>query len=273
MPFAERGAWFVAPSISYTALNQPLVIEEITFANYHLESWLGELRIGRDFGDRLRVSLAALRGQDHAERRIGDIFLPESLLADIGGFNTTVLWDSLDSVRFPRLGMRAELSYTSFDESIGSDEAGNLLRLTIDKAISAGRNTLLLGLRSSLSKDNVAAFQTQSSLGGLAFLSGLQERQLLDNQQLLARGIFYHRAGEERSLFLNVPTYVGGSIEGGNVWANYDDVSLDDLIGAGSIFLGIDLPIGPLQLGYGRTFDGRDSFYLTFGSLVLPRYR
>jgi hypothetical protein len=39
------------------------------------------------------------------------------------------------------------------------------------------------------------------------------------------------------------------------------------------IFLGVDLTIGPLQLGYGRTFDGRSSFYLTFGSLVLPRYR
>ncbi len=58
-----------------------------------------------------------------------------------------------------------------------------------------------------------------------------------------------------------------------DVWDDYDDVSLDDLIGAGSVFLGIDLPIGQLQLGYGRTFDGRDSSYLMFGSLVLPRYR
>ena len=45
------------------------------------------------------------------------------------------------------------------------------------------------------------------------------------------------------------------------------------MIGAASVFFGIDLPIGPLQLGYGRTFDGRGSFYLSFGSLVLPRYR
>jgi NTE family protein len=273
VPFAERGEWFVSPSVSYFALNQPLVRDEITFANYRVESWLGELRVGRDFSDRLRVSLAVQRGQDHAQRHIGDISLPESLVFDIGGLNTTVLWDSLDSVRFPRRGIRAELSYTSFEKHMGSDEDGNLLRATIDKAISAGRNTLLLGLRSSLQKDSVSAFQTQSSLGGLAFLSGLQERQLLDNQQLLARAIVYHRVGEERSLFLDMPMYIGGSVEGGNVWTLYDDVSLGDLIGAGSVFLGIDLPIGPLQLGYGHTFDGRDSFYLTFGSLVLPRYR
>ena len=93
------------------------------------------------------------------------------------------------------------------------------------------------------------------------------------NQQLLLRTIYYHRLGEERSLFLDVPMYVAGSIEGGNVWTEFDDVSLNDLIGAGSVFFGIDLPIGPLQIGYGRTFDGRSSFYLTFGSLVLPGYR
>jgi NTE family protein len=273
VPFAERGEWFVSPSVAYFALNQPLVIEEITFANYRVESWLGELRVGRDFSDRLRVSIAAQRGQDHAQRHVGDVRLPPSLLFDIGGLNATVLWDSLDSVRFPSRGMRAELSYTSFDTHMGSDQDGNLLRATIDKAVSFGRNTVLLGLRSSLSKDKVDAFQTQSSLGGLAFLSGLQERQLLDSQQLLARGIVYRRLRAERSLILDVPMYLGGSIEAGNVWESYDDVSLGDLIGAGSIFLGVDLPIGPLQLGYGRTFDGRDAFYLTFGSLVLPRYR
>ncbi len=46
-----------------------------------------------------------------------------------------------------------------------------------------------------------------------------------------------------------MPTYLGGSLEGGNVWETYEDVSLDDLIGAGSVFLGVDLPFGPLQLG------------------------
>jgi len=184
-----------------------------------------------------------------------------------------LLWDGLDNVRFPRHGTRAELSYTSYDTHLGADEDGNLLRFAFDKAMSGtGPNTLMLGARASVSKDQIQAFQTQSSLGGLTFLSGLGERELLNNQQLLVRAIYYRRLNRGTS-FLSVPTYLAGSVEGGNVWADYDDVSFDDLIGAASIFLGVDLPIGPLQLGYGRTFDGRSSFYLTFGSLVLPRYR
>ncbi len=70
-----------------------------------------------------------------------------------------------------------------------------------------------------------------------------------------------------------MPVYLAGSLEAGNAWLDEHDVSTGDLIKAGSIFLGLDLPIGPLQLGYGRTFDGRDAVYLSFGSLVLPNYR
>jgi NTE family protein len=277
LPFAERGNWFVDPGVGYSALNQPVVINsdairDFTLAEYRVESWFGELRVGRDFSDRFRLSAAAVRGQDNARLKIGDLDLPRTQFANLGGLSFAALWDSLDNVRFPNHGTRAELSYTSYDRHLGSDEDGNLLRFAFDTALSSGANTVLLGARASVSKDQVDAFQTQSSLGGLAYLSGLGERELLDNQQMLLRAIYYRRLNQGTS-FLSVPTYLAGTLEGGNVWQDYDDVSLDDLIGAASVFLGVDLPIGPLQLGYGRTFDGRGAFYLTFGSLVLPRYR
>ena len=276
VPFGHRGNWFANPGISYTSLNQPIVLREVfsdlPAADYRVKTLYGELRVGRDFGDRLRLSTAAFRGHDRAELRIGDPDLPRKLDVEFGGLNVNVLWDSLDNVRFPRRGMRAEFSYSSYDEHFGSDENGNVLRAAIDKPMSSGRNTLMLGARANYSKDLVNAYQAEASLGGLAFLSGLGDRELVDNQQLLVRAIYYRRISEQGLVF-DVPTYLGGSIEGGNVWENHEDMSLSDLIGAGSIFLGIDLPIGPMQLGFGRTFDGSQTFYLTFGSLVLPRYR
>lgn len=278
LPFARRGNWFVAPLVSYYALNQPLIGDQApyvdqTIAQYRVETWYGEFRIGRDFGDRFRLSFAALRGQDHAELEVGlsDVF-PPSIVADVGGLNATLLWDSLDNVRFPRHGMRAEVSYTSYDQHMGSDEDGNLLRVSFDKAFTGGRNTLMLGARASLAKDAIDAQQSSSTLGGLTYLSGLRDRQLLGDQMLLLRSIYYRRLTQQ-SLLFDMPLYLAGSLEGGNVWDDYDDVAFDDLIGAASVFLGIDLPIGPLQFGYGRTFDGRNAFYLTFGSLVLPDYR
>lgn len=278
LPFGQRGHWYASPLLSYYALNQPLVgdtapYEDETIATYRVESWYSEVRVGRDFSDRLRISLAALRGQDDADLLVGlSNLFPSDLAADIGGVNGTILWDSLDNVRFPRRGMRAEASYSSFTRGMGSDEDGNLLRVSIDKAISKGPYTMMLGARASLSTDSVDAEQTSSTLGGLTYLSGLGDRQLIGDQMLLLRSIFYRRLTQQ-SLLFDMPMYIAGSIEGGNVWEDYDDVKFDDLIGASSLFLGIDLPIGPLQLGYGRTWDGRSAFYLTFGSLVLPGYR
>ncbi|WAC63794.1 hypothetical protein OVA13_03115 [Pseudoxanthomonas sp. SL93] len=43
---------------------------------------------------------------------------------------------------------------------------------------------------------------------------------------------------------------------------------MDDMLGAGSVFVGADTFLGPIFLGYGRAEGGQDSFYLTFGSLL-----
>jgi NTE family protein len=274
LPFGQRGNWFVDPGVSYSALNQSVLLSlrQDPFAEYRVESWLGELRVGRDFGDRLRLSMALVGGQDLAKRRIGAAILPDSVFTRLGGINTSALWDTLDNVRFPLRGLRAEVGYTSYQKSLGTDEPGAVVRAAVDKPITFGRNTLMFGGRAVISRDLTDAYQTEGSLGGLTFLSGLRDRELIDNEQLLVRTIYYRRL-TERSLLFDVPVYLGGSLEAGNVWKDYDEVSLNDLIGAASVFIGIDLPIGPLQLGYGHTFDGHDAFYLTFGSLVLPRYR
>ena len=41
-------------------------------------------------------------------------------------------------------------------------------------------------------------------------------------------------------------SFAGASLELGNVWQTSSDLSLDDTIVAGSLFLGVDTPIGPL---------------------------
>lgn len=272
LPFAERGNWFVSPLLEYSALNQPVVSGRDTVAEYRLSTYGGAFKIGRDFGDRLQLSASLVRSRAQADLKVGLPELAELDSEDVGGVETAVLWDSLDNVRFPRHGMRTEISYTQFDRSLGSDQDGDLLRVSLDKAYSFGRNTVMVGGRASLSSDETGALQTLSTLGGLTFLSGLSERELIGTQMLFFRGIYYRRLTRQ-SLLFDMPIYLAGSLEAGNTWLDRAEVSTGDLIKASSIFLGIDLPIGPLQLGYGHTFDGRDAFYLSFGSLVLPNYR
>jgi NTE family protein len=272
LPFAQSGNWFVAPSLEYSALNQPFVAQETTVAEYRLTTYGGAFKIGRDIGDKLQLSTSLVRSRARADLKVGLPEFGELNSEDVGGVELGVLWDSLDNVRFPRAGMRTEIAYTMFDTSLGSDEDGDLLRVSFDKAYSFGRNTVMFGGRASLSSDETGALQTLSTLGGLTFLSGLSERELIGTQMLFLRGIYYRRLTRQ-SLLFDLPVYLAGSLEAGNAWLDEQNVSTGDLIKAGSIFLGLDLPIGPLQLGYGRTFDGRDAVYLSFGSLVLPNYR
>ena len=63
-------------------------------------------------------------------------------------------------------------------------------------------------------------------------------------------------------------SYLGASLELGNVWQNASDVSLSNTIFAGSVFLGFDTPIGPLYVAYGRTDTSEQSFYIYLG----PRF-
>jgi NTE family protein len=62
--------------------------------------------------------------------------------------------------------------------------------------------------------------------------------------------------------------YVGASLERGNVWQNSKDVSFGNTITAGSVFLGVDTPIGPLYLTYGHANTGDYSFYIYLGPRI-----
>ncbi len=92
-------------------------------------SYGGAFKIGRDIGDRLQLSTSLVRSRAKADLKVGLPEFGELNSEDVGGVELGVLWDSLDNVRFPRAGMRTEITYTMFDTSLGSDEDGDLLRV------------------------------------------------------------------------------------------------------------------------------------------------
>ncbi len=266
-PFGRLGRWFVAPQLQYLALSQPLRVGHDEVARYRVESSGAELRFGRDFGENTRVALSASRLHDRAKRLVGDPFLPESERADIAGLELQFLHDDLDSVAFPTRGARLEASYGRFGEALGAHQRGDLARLSWDQAMSIGRNTFTIGARASVSTDDIDSYSTGANLGGLTNLSGFGENELFGNQMVFARLTYYRRFGATESL-IQMPLYVGVSAEAGNVWDDFEDIEGSDLIKAGSVFVGIPLPLGPLRFGFGYADTGDRSFYLTFGSYV-----
>jgi len=77
----------------------------------------------------------------------------------------------------------------------------------------------------------------------------------------------YRRVAHPRFLMLALPVYVGGSIEAGNTFESVRSIRAKELTIAGSVFLGIDTPLGPLYIGYGVAEGGYDSGYLRLGQI------
>ncbi|MGD9599212.1 MAG: patatin-like phospholipase family protein [Steroidobacteraceae bacterium] len=270
-PFGALGRWFLSPQLQYLAVNQPLRIGNDEAARYRVDTSSGELRFGRDFGEHTRIAVVASRSHDRGKRLVGAAPFPDSRRADLAGVRLQYLFDSLDSVAFPTRGGRIEASYGRYGHALGAHERGDLARLSWDQAVSYGRNTVSLGARASVSTDNVTAFSTDANLGGLTYLSGFGEDELLGSQMLFARVMYYRSFGAGESL-ISMPLYVGFSAETGNVWDDFDAISGRDLVKAGSVFVGVPLPIGPLRFGFGYADSGDRSFYLTFGSYVRPGF-
>jgi NTE family protein len=62
-----------------------------------------------------------------------------------------------------------------------------------------------------------------------------------------------------------VPTYLGISLEAGNVWEHRGDASFGSLRHDGTVFLGMDTFLGPVYLASGFDDQGQHAFYLFLG--------
>lgn len=266
-PFGEAGAFYAKPSLEIRNESLPLWLDGSEVAEYRLQRRMLGFEVGYSPDPRWRISAELLRGRDRADLQIG---IPQTFNGgreDFAGIAYGATWDTLDSVDFPTSGLRADLDVSSYQDWLGSDVSGEVVRFSADWAKSWDRYHLLLGtnLASAVNDDNF--FRAQSFLGGFLNLSGFEERALNGNQAGLARAVLYRRVGDTSRLF-SLPMYVGASLETGGTWPAKSLVDADDLVLAGSLFTGFSTPLGPMFLAYGRNDAGEDTWYLVFGSLL-----
>lgn len=182
---------------------------------------------------------------------------------ETGEFFGRLAADKLDNVYFPRKGYFGRVEYAVSRESFGSDTDFDQATLAYFHAFSWGSNTLLGGMQIKTTVDGDAPIQGLYRLGGFQNLSGYEQDELTGQQAGLAR-LVYYRQIKDLQFF---KAYLGASLEAGNVWENTGDISFGDTIFAGSAFVGVDTPIGPVYLGYGHAETGDHSVYLYLGPL------
>lgn len=184
--------------------------------------------------------------------------------------------DSLDNFSLPREGNYIDLEYfishdkvKDFDEPVdSSSDTVYDISAKLMSAKSIGRHTLVANLDYGevRSKNSITPVEPKT-IGGFLNLSGIPRKSLLGQNKIFTSLVYRYRWFDNDFGLFNAPFYLGASIEYGGVWSD-PDLKIDTApkYVAGSIFAGIDSPIGPVMFGYGRTEQNYDSFYLIIGT-------
>jgi len=267
-PFGRSGRHALSTYAKYRATDLDLALMGGgALAEFRYSQWLGGLRWAYSPHPDWEVAAFLERGQERLRLDVGNPSELGNYRADMGSIGWQLRHDSIDSSAFPSRGQRLSLTRQHYLDSLGTDDSAAVTRLQWDGAWSQGSNRWLGGVRASSAHGGDDVLATYGFLGGLGNLSGYPEEAIFAPQTALARVVYYRRVAHADSL-LTIPLYVGGSLEWGGFWRSRNQVDIDGMQSAGSLFVGADTFLGPVFLGYGRAQGGHDSFYLTFGSLL-----
>jgi NTE family protein len=266
LPVGYRSRWFVAPHAQFQIRTLPIADDdERILAEYRVRSTDYGVDLGRELGNYGEIRVGAGRSVGEARVRVGDPLLPASRF-DAHNYFAEFRYDTVDDVNFPRHGASFSIGWNGEREGNGDSSSADLLVFDQQYAHSWGRNTAIFWTTAGTRLDSQSTIvRSFFSLGGFLNLSGITPETLVGPHFAIARGIYYRRIGEGGQGFLNVPVYVGASIEEGNVWNSRSDISWSSARTNGSLFVGMDTLFGPVYLATGFDDRGGSAYYLFLG--------
>jgi NTE family protein len=264
LPLDYQQRWFLAPYISYQERTYNRITANTIESRFRIDQMIAGVFAGIEF-DNVAVLGAGV------ERRDGDIKTyvglgPAQQLFTDDSHYVLAEYDTLDNVSFPHSGNFTRIRYEHVQPNTASSET-NILNISTTQAVPVLDSALVLKARYQRSSTPDIGRHRQQSLGGLLNLSGLHRDALFDSQLRYASISWIRRINQRRILPADFPVYIGLSLEGGNVWSNDDAVDLAELVTAGLVFLGVDTPVGPVYVGYGKAETDDSGFYIQLGHL------
>ncbi|MCQ9043027.1 patatin-like phospholipase family protein [Vibrio parahaemolyticus] len=187
--------------------------------------------------------------------------------------------DTLDDFAFPTRGLLVDLEYlVSHDtspEEIGQSKPNDIVEDTVYEidarfkgAMSYQRHTLVGQAEYSfVQSKNSSITLDPRELGGFLHLSGIPRNSLIGQNLFFSSLVYRYKWFDNDFGLFEAPVYVGASLEHGGTWSD-NDLKLNEapLYNAASIFFGVDSPIGPIMLAYGRTEQDMEAVYLIVGT-------
>jgi NTE family protein len=267
-PLGPRQYFFISPQLRYAIDPWYLFSDDVRVAEYQDTSWVAQLDVGANIIEYGEVRLGAAYGRRTFELQSGGLFFPSRAATTIGALQGVARFDRLDSVNFPHRGYLASAGVYSSLSALGADDEYTKWDARLNGAATWGRHTLeaLVTAGGKLGSDDIPIYD-QFNLGGFLYLSGLQRQQIKTQDFQFGRLVYRTKMGDI-PFFEGV--YLGASAEAARakplipVWNGQPvDGYLNVL--AGSVFLGVDSPLGPLYVGFGYSSKENSAIYLFLG--------
>jgi NTE family protein len=260
-PLGYTSDAFVSPRLLVS--QTPTDIFESTntqrIAEYRVRRTGVGLDVGYDFGTIAEVRGGAQWGTLKSVLRTGLPQFPE-VDANSGAFVAQVLVDQLDNAALPKDGYSATVDWRGERESLGSEASYDRLEASALGSVTFGRLTTVGRVKWGDPLGTTIPFYDQFQTGGLFNLSGYSHNQLFGSSYGLVEGIFFYKISKSGGAIVQ-NTYVGGSIEAGNVWTGTAR-TFDSLKTAGSVFISAETILGPFYFAYGYAGSKHSSFYV-----------
>ncbi len=255
---------FVVPSAQYERRAVSIFQGNKRIASYDVRSPRVALELGSQltkYGE-VRIGVAAERTTTSLDT--GPPFLDANprKSKDVG-LTAQGLVDQLDSATFPRSGYAGSFPVSAPQRGMGSDLSYTVGDIDATLVGSVGDHTFSLGLKAGgkLSSGFLPR-QNYFQWGGLLQQSGYRTGALIGESLTFGRLVYYHKLAR---FTLLEGMYGGFSLEAGRIGKPLVPGGPEGLLKSGSLFLGVDSPVGPLYVGIGRAADGNSSAYLFLG--------
>lgn len=269
LPFAQFSGWFVMPHAAEVSHDLDVLQGQALLAEYRAHIFAYGADFGRQFGNWGEIRSGVQREQGHFRLKIGDPSDPN--LPTQPPFNTRnyfvrFTYDRLDDVNFPHHGQQAMLQWSGERSVSGVGQPSDQLTLNYIGAYSFGHDTLSFSASGGTTlQAKLTDINQLFPLGGFLNLSGLRADSLTGPNFGIARLLYYRQIGRGGPGYLDVPTYLGLSLEAGNVWQARRDARFGNTQKDASLFIGLDTFLGPVYLASGFDEHGNQAFYLFLG--------
>lgn len=265
LPLDYEQRFFVRPYGSYTQRTYNLVTDdnEIT-ARFRIDKFIYGIFAGTEISNKAIAGFGIEHHNGDTKTFVGSD--PERARFHDRLFYFLAEYDDLDNVAFPTDGGLARLRFDrAYSSSLVQDY--NLASFQFTRAFPIDRHSFIVDGRYRYAGINRVNRHLQASLGGFKNLSGMHRDSLVGNNLLYLGLTYLHRLDRQSMLPVELPVYLGISLEAGNAWNDQSQNDIDELIYSGLLVLGVDTPVGPVYFGYGRSEAKDNAFYLRLGHL------